>query len=102
MEMILSGRMIGAEEAERANLVSRVVPAAELLDEVMKVAERIAHLSQPIVAMAKTAVNRAFETTLEEGIRFEKATFYSTFATEDQKEGMAAFIAKREPSFSNK
>ena len=102
MEMILSGRMIGAEEAERANLVSRVVPAAELLDEVMKVAERIAHLSQPIVAMAKTAVNRAFETTLEEGIRFEKAIFYSTFATEDQKEGMAAFIAKREPSFSNK
>ncbi|PPR27102.1 MAG: putative enoyl-CoA hydratase echA8 [Alphaproteobacteria bacterium MarineAlpha10_Bin1] len=102
MEMILSGRMIGAEEAERANLVSRVVPAAELLDEVMKVAERIAHLSQPIVAMAKTAVNRAFETSLEEGIRFEKAIFYSTFATEDQKEGMAAFIAKREPSFSNK
>lgn len=102
MEMILSGRMIGAEEAERANLVSRVVPAAELLDEVMTVAERIAHLSQPIVAMAKSAVNRAFETTLEEGVRFEKAVFYSTFATEDQKEGMAAFIAKREPSFSNK
>ena len=102
MEMILSGRMIGAEEAERANLVSRVVPAAELMDEVMKVAERIAHLSQPIVAMAKSAVNRAFETTLEEGVRYEKAVFYSTFATEDQKEGMAAFIAKREPSFSNK
>jgi enoyl-CoA hydratase len=102
MEMILSGRMIDAEEAERASLVSRVVPAAELMDEVMKVAERIAHLSQPIVAMAKTAVNRAFETTLEEGVRFEKAVFYSAFATEDQKEGMAAFIAKREPSFSNK
>lgn len=102
MEMILSGRMIDAEEAERASLVSRVVPAAELMDEVMKVAERIAHLSQPIVAMAKTSVNRAFETTLEEGVRFEKAVFYSAFATEDQKEGMAAFIAKREPSFSNK
>jgi len=102
MEMILSGRMIDAEEAERASLVSRVVPAAELMDEVMKVAERIAHLSQPIVAMAKIAVNRAFETTLEEGVRFEKAVFYSAFATEDQKEGMAAFIAKREPSFSNK
>jgi enoyl-CoA hydratase len=102
MEMILSGRMIDAEEAERASLVSRVVPAAELMDEVMKVAERIAHFSQPIVAMAKTSVNRAFETTLEEGVRFEKAVFYSAFATEDQKEGMAAFIAKREPSFSNK
>ena len=102
MEMILSGRMIGAEEAERSNLVSRVVPAAELMDEAMKVAERIAHLSQPIVAMAKSAVNRAFETTLEEGVRYEKAVFYSAFATEDQKEGMAAFIAKREPSFSNK
>jgi len=94
--------MIGAEEAERSNLVSRVVPAAELMEEAMKVAERIAHLSQPIVAMAKSAVNRAFETTLQEGVRYEKAVFYSAFATEDQKEGMAAFIAKREPSFNNK
>ena len=102
MEMILSGRMIGAEEAERANLVSRVVPAAELMEETMKVAERIAHLSQPVVAMAKSAVNRAFETTLAEGVRYERAVFYSTFATEDQKEGMAAFIDKREPSFANK
>ena len=102
MEMILSGRMIGAEEAERSNLVSRVVPAAELMEEAMKVAERIAHLSQPIVAMAKSAVNRALETTLQEGVRYEKAVFYSAFATEDQKEGMAAFIAKREPSFNNK
>jgi len=102
MEMILSGRMIDAEEAERASLVSRVVPAAELMDEVMKVAERIAHLSKPIVAMAKTSVNRAFETTLEEGVRYEKAVFYSAFATEDQKEGMAAFVAKREPSFGNR
>ena len=102
MEIILSGRMIGAEEAERANLVSRVVPAAELMDETMKVAERIAHLSQPIVAMAKSAVNSAYETVLAEGVRYERALFYSTFATEDQKEGMAAFIDKREPSFSNK
>ena len=98
----LTARMIGAEEAERSNLVSRVVPAAELMEEAMKVAERIAHLSQPIVAMAKSAVNRAFETTLQEGVRYEKAVFYSAFATEDQKEGMAAFIAKREPSFNNK
>ncbi|MDP7642760.1 MAG: enoyl-CoA hydratase [Alphaproteobacteria bacterium] len=102
MEMILSGRMIGAEEAERANLVSRVVPAAELMEETMKVAKRIAHLSQPIVAMAKSAVNGAFETALAEGVRYERAIFYSAFATEDQKEGMAAFIDKREPSFGNK
>ncbi|MEE8171640.1 MAG: enoyl-CoA hydratase [Alphaproteobacteria bacterium] len=102
MEMILSGRMIGAEEAERANLVSRVVPLAELMDETMKVAKRIAHLSQPIVAMAKSAVNGAFETVLAEGVRYERAIFYSTFATEDQKEGMAAFVDKREPSFGNK
>ena len=101
MEMILSGRMIDATEAEHANLVSRVVPLSEHIEETMKVAERIAHLSQPIVAMAKAAVNRAFETSLEEGVRYEKAMFYSTFATEDQKEGMAAFIAKREPNFSN-
>ena len=102
MEMILTGRMIGAEEAERANLVSRVVPVAELMDETMKVAERIAHLSQPVVAMAKSAVNRAFETGLAEGVRYERAVFYSTFATEDQTEGMAAFVDKREPSFGNK
>ena len=68
----------------------------------MKVAERIAHLSQPIVAMAKSAVNSAYETVLTEGVRYERALFYSTFATEDQKEGMAAFVDKREPSFSNK
>jgi enoyl-CoA hydratase len=102
MEMILSGRMIGAEEAERANLVSRVVPADVLMEETMKVAERIAHLSQPIVAMAKSTVNAAFETMLAEGVRYERATFYSAFATEDQKEGMSAFIEKREPAFGNK
>ncbi len=101
MEMILSGRMIDAVEAENANLVSRVVPLSELVKEAMKVAERIAHLSQPIVSMAKAAVNGAFETSLDEGVRYEKALFYSTFATKDQKEGMAAFIAKREPHFSD-
>ena len=102
MEMILSGRMIGAEEAERANLVSRVVPAAELMEETMKVAKRIAHLSQPIVAMAKSAVNGAFETALAEGVRYERAIFYSAFATEDQKEGMQAFLEKRKPEYKGK
>ncbi len=102
MEMILSGRNMDAQEAERSGLVSRVVPAANLLDDVMKLAERIAHFSQPIVAMGKAAVNRAFETTLAEGVRYERAAFYSTFATEDQKEGMLAFIEKRAPQFGNK
>lgn len=102
MEMILTGRMMDAEEAERGGLVSRVVPAVELMDEAMKVAERIAHFSQPVVALGKAVVNRAFETTLAEGVRYERAVFYSIFATEDQKEGMAAFIEKREPAFSNK
>ena len=102
MEMILSGRMIGAEEAERANLVSRVVPLDELIEETMKVAYRIAHLSQPVVSMAKSTINAAFETVLAEGVRYERANFYATFASEDQKEGMAAFIEKREPSFENK
>ncbi len=102
MEMILTGRMIGAEEAERAGLVSRVVPAAELLGEAMKVAERIADFSAPIVTMAKEAVNRADETSLAEGLRFERRLFYAMFATEDQKEGMSAFVEKRAPQFSNR
>ena len=102
MEMILSGRNMGAEEAERSGLVSRVVPAAELIEEAIKLAERIAHFSQPAVALAKSAVNRAFETTLAEGVRYERAVFYSTFATEDQKEGMLAFVEKRAPQFGNK
>ncbi|HEY7972470.1 MAG TPA: enoyl-CoA hydratase-related protein, partial [Xanthobacteraceae bacterium] len=99
MEMVLSGRMMDAAEAERATLVSRVVPAAELLAEAMKLGERIAELSPVAIAMAKRAVNRAFETTLAEGVRYERALFLSLFGTADQQEGMAAFIAKRQPRF---
>jgi enoyl-CoA hydratase len=102
MEMCLTGRMMDAAEAERSGLVSRVVPAAELLDEALKVAGKIASMSRPAVLMAKEAVNRAFESTLAEGVRFERRLFHSTFATEDQKEGMAAFIEKRKPSYKNR
>lgn len=101
MEMVLTGRMMDAEEAERSGLVSRIIPAKELLDEALKVAGEIATLSRPSVYMAKEAVNRAFETTLEEGIRFERRLFHATFALEDQKEGMAAFVEKRKPNFKN-
>ena len=102
MEMVLSGRTMDAEEAERSGLVSRVVPAARLMDETMTLANRIADLSAPIVMMAKDSVNRAYETTLSEGIHFERRLFHSTFATEDQKEGMSAFIEKRKPAFRNR
>lgn len=102
MEMILTGRMMDAAEAERAGLVSRIVPAGELVDEAVKVAERIASLSRPAVAMAKDAVNRAFETTLAEGVRFERRLFQSCFALADQKEGMAAFAEKRKPAFAHR
>ncbi len=102
MELCLTGRMMKAEEAERANLVSRIVPAAELLEEAMKVADKIANLSQHAVMMIKEAINRGFATTLAEGTRFERGQFYSLFATEDQKEGMAAFIDKRKPEFKNR
>ena len=102
MDLCLTGRMMDVQEAERAGLVSRIVPADKLLEEAMAVATRIASLSQPAVMMAKEAVNRAFETTLGEGVRFERRLFHSTFATEDQKEGMAAFIEKRKPAFRNR
>jgi enoyl-CoA hydratase len=102
MELILTGRMMDAEEAERAGLVARIVPLATLLDEAIKVAETIASMSLPSVLGAKEAVNRAFETTLAEGVRFERRVFHSLFATADQKEGMSAFIAKRPPKFENR
>jgi enoyl-CoA hydratase len=102
MDMVLSARMMDAAEAERSGLVSRVVPAEKLLDEALGAAKKIAAFSQPIAMMAKESVNRAFETTLTEGIRFERRLFHAMFATEDQKEGMAAFIDKRRPSFKNR
>ena len=95
MEMCLTGRMMDAAEAERAGLVARVVPAAELMDEAMKTAETIASMSLPIAMMTKETINRAYETTLAEGIRFERRVFHAMFATDDQKEGMAAFVEKR-------
>jgi enoyl-CoA hydratase len=102
MEMCLTGRMMDAEEAERAGLVSRVVPADTLLDEVMKTAASVAVMSLPIAMMTKESVNRAYETTLAEGVRFERRLFHSMFATEDQTEGMAAFVEKRQPQFRNR
>jgi len=101
MDLVLTGRMMDAVEAERSGLVARVVPLADLMTETMKIAEAIAALSLPIVMMAKESVNRAYETTLAEGIRFERRVFHAMFATNDQKEGMAAFIAKRPPVFSD-
>ena len=102
MEMCLTGRMMDAEEAERSGLVSRIIPAANLIEEAIKTADRIASMSRPLVMMAKEAVNRSYETSLCEGIRFERRLFHSTFATEDQKEGMAAFVEKRQPDFKNR
>jgi enoyl-CoA hydratase len=102
MDMVLTGRMMDAAEAERSGLVSRVVPAATLLDEALALAARIAEMSRPAVMIAKEAVNRAYETTLSEGVRFERRVFHSLFATEDQKEGMAAFVEKRKPRFKNR
>ena len=102
MELCLTGRTMDAEEAERAGLVSRIVPAADLLDEALQTATTIAEMSLPVAMMAKEAVNRSFETTLTEGVRFERRVFHSTFATEDQKEGMAAFVEKRAPVFKHR
>ena len=102
MDMVLTARMMDAAEAERSGLVSRVVPTEKLLDEALGTAKKIASFSQPIAMMAKESVNRAFETTLAEGIRFERRLFHAMFASEDQKEGMAAFIDKRKPSFKNR
>ena len=102
MDMVLTGRMVDAAEAERSGLVSRVVPAADLIDESLKAAQKIADFSLPAVIMAKEAVNRSFETTLAEGLRFERRLFHSMFALEDQKEGMAAFVEKRKAEFRNR
>ena len=102
MELCLTGRTMDAAEAERAGLVSRIVPSVELLADAQKTAETIAGMSLPITMMAKEAVNRAFETSLSEGVRFERRLFHSTFATADQSEGMAAFTEKRPPNFTHR
>ena len=102
MDMCLTGRTIDAQEAERAGLVSRVVPLDKLMEETLKLAEKIAASSLPVVMMIKESVNRAFETSLSEGVLFERRLFHSQFALEDQKEGMAAFLEKRKPVFKNK
>ena len=102
MDMILTGRMIDADEAERMGLVARVIPAENLLAEAIATAEHIASLSRPAVLLAKECVNRAYETSLAEGIRFERRMFHASFATEGQKEGMAAFTEKRPASYTNR
>jgi enoyl-CoA hydratase len=102
MDMILTGRTMDAAEAERAGLVSRVVAADKLLEETLAAAAQIASYSLPSVMMAKEAINRAFETPLSEGVRFERRLFHSLFGTEDQREGMAAFVEKRKPSFKHR
>jgi enoyl-CoA hydratase len=102
MDLILTARMMDAQEAERAGLVSRVVPSDKLLEEAMAVADKIASYSLPVAMMAKEAVSRAYETTLAEGVKFERRLFHATFALEDQKEGMAAFVEKRKPKFKHR
>ena len=102
MDLVLTGRMMDAAEAERAGLVSRVVAADKLLDEALAAANQICEYSLPVVMAAKESVNRAYETTLNEGVLFERRMFHSLFATEDQKEGMAAFVEKRKPKFKHK
>ena len=102
MEMILTGRTMDASEAEAAGLVSRVVPLDSLIDESIKIAEKIAQMSLPAILLAKESVNRSYESSLNEGLLFERRMFHSSFALEDQKEGMSAFIEKRRPSFKNR
>lgn len=102
MDLCLTGRMMDAAEAERSGLVARVVPADMLMDEARKMAATIAGQSHPALMAAKESVNRAFESGLSEGVRFERRMFHALFSTEDQKEGMAAFAEKRKPSFSNR
>jgi enoyl-CoA hydratase len=102
MDLILTGRMMDADEAERSGLVARVVPLANLMEEAMKVAETIAAMSLPSLMAAKEAINRAFEVTLAEGVLFERRVFHSLFATQDQREGMTAFVEKRAPRFKNR
>lgn len=102
MEMCLTGRIMDAEEAERSGLASRIIPADELMAEAVKTAEQIAGMSRPVAMMVKDSVNQAYETTLTTGVHFERRLFHSTFATEDQKEGMAAFAEKRTPKFKHR
>jgi enoyl-CoA hydratase len=102
MDLCLTGRMMDAAEAERSGLVSRIVPAAKLMEEALAMAEKIASMSQPAAAMAKNAINRAFETPLSEGLEVERDLFHATFALEDRSEGMAAFIEKRKPVNKNR
>ena len=102
MDMCLTGRMMDAAEAERTGLVSRIVPAADLIADALKTGETIANMSLPITMMTKESVNRSYETTLTEGIRFERRVFHAMFATADQKEGMAAFAEKRPAKFENR
>lgn len=102
MEMCLTGRMMDAEEAERAGLVSRIVPAADLVEEAVKTAQKIAAMSRPAAMLVKDVVGRAYETSLSEGVRYERRMFQSVFGTPDQREGMAAFIEKRKPAFQGK
>ncbi|MEC9369296.1 MAG: enoyl-CoA hydratase [Pseudomonadota bacterium] len=102
MDMIITGRRMDAKEAERCGLVSRLVSDIELIDEALRIAEKIASFSRPAVMLAKESVNRAYEMTLDEGIRFERRIFHSMFATEDQKEGMRAFVDKRPPAFRDR
>ena len=102
MDLILTGRMMDAAEAERSGLVARVVPAAKLMEEAMGVAETIASMSLPSAMAAKEAINRAYEVSLAEGVLFERRVFHSLFATEDQREGMTAFVEKRPPRFKNR